>query len=149
MPIQLPNWTLESGLRHNVFLATKEALNNIVKHAKATEAHLRLEVIAEGFELTIEDNGCAFSPPPAAAPDGERPARHGLESVRLRIEILGGTLSIDRAGARGGSRCRSPLPLHESPDTAARRQGESRHPSPKPAVPFCHSIRRRNLRKAV
>ena len=39
---RLPPWTLPSGLRHNVFLATKEALNNIVKHAQATEVHLRL-----------------------------------------------------------------------------------------------------------
>jgi signal transduction histidine kinase len=101
VPIQLPPWTLASGLRHNVFLATKEALNNVVKHAQATEVRLQLVIRADAFELTIEDNGCGFSPPLTPPSSAERSARHGLESVKWRIESLGGEFSLDSALGRG------------------------------------------------
>ena len=37
IPVQLPPLALSAEVRHNVFLAFKEGLNNIVKHARATE----------------------------------------------------------------------------------------------------------------
>jgi signal transduction histidine kinase len=101
VPIQLPPWTLASGLRHNVFLATKEALNNVVKHAQATEVRLQLVIRADAFELTIEDDGCGFSPPPTPPSSAERSARHGLEGVKWRIESLGGKFLLDSAPGRG------------------------------------------------
>ena len=100
VPIQLPDWRLEAGLRHNVFLAAKEVLNNIVKHAKATEVHLEVVVLQAGFELTIRDNGCGFAPPPLPV-QPQRSARHGLGSVRRRIESLGGELTIESRPGQG------------------------------------------------
>ena len=38
MPLQLPNWRLDAELRHNVYLALKESLNNILRHASAPAA---------------------------------------------------------------------------------------------------------------
>ena len=100
-PDQLPNWTLPPGLRHNVFLATKESLNNIVKHAKATEVHLRLEILPAAFQLTIEDNGDGSSLPPQPPPATSHSVHHGLESIKERIESLGGQCSFDSAPGRG------------------------------------------------
>lgn len=100
-PDQLPNWGLPPGLRHNVFLATKESLNNIVKHANATEVHLRLAILPGAFQLTIEDNGDGSSPPPQPPPAVSRPVHHGLEGTKERIESLGGKCAFDSAPGRG------------------------------------------------
>ncbi|HEX7569127.1 MAG TPA: two-component regulator propeller domain-containing protein, partial [Verrucomicrobiae bacterium] len=40
VPMQLPNWRLNAEVRHNVFLAYKECLNNVVRHAAATEVRV-------------------------------------------------------------------------------------------------------------
>jgi signal transduction histidine kinase len=92
---------LPSELRHNVFLAAKSALNNVVKHARATEVHLRLEPQTAAFKLVIEDNGCGFVQTTGAAPHSGRPARHGLAGMKERIESLGGHFFLDSAPGRG------------------------------------------------
>ena len=53
-PDNIPVRELSTDLRHNLFLATKEALNNIVKHAQATEAWIRVQVTVRGLGLAIE-----------------------------------------------------------------------------------------------
>ena len=100
-PQPLPKWMLPSELRHNVFLAAKSALNNVVKHARATEVHLRLEPQTTAFKLVIEDNGCGFVQTTGAAPHSGRPARHGLAGMKARIESLGGHFFLDSAPGRG------------------------------------------------
>jgi signal transduction histidine kinase len=100
-PIQLPNWTLSPELRHDVFLATKESLNNIVKHGQATEVHLHLVIFPGAFQLTIEDNGVGFSPPPDPAAAQPRSRQHGLKGIRERIESIGGRCSIESAPGQG------------------------------------------------
>lgn len=111
-PMQLPAWSLASGLRHNVFLAAKEVLHNVIKHAQATEVHLRLEPRADGFDLTIQDNGCGFSPSgiPAPALAPRRRHRQGLAGVRARIESLGGRVLIESTPG-GGTRVVLSVPL--------------------------------------
>jgi signal transduction histidine kinase len=101
VPLQLPGWTLPAGLRHNVFLATKEVLNNVVKHAKATEVHLRLVILAEAFELTIEDNGCGFSLTSIPANGNDHHVCHGLAGVKERIQSIGGKFSLETGPGRG------------------------------------------------
>ncbi len=93
----LPPFRLSSEARHNLFLAVKEGLNNILKHAAATEAHIRF--VAEGSVLTItvEDNGRGFDPKaPAQGRQG-----HGLANLRRRIEGLGGTVRYDSVPGQG------------------------------------------------
>jgi len=59
-PEQSPPRELSTDLRHNLFLAIKEALHNIVKHAQATEVWLRIKFSDRSLEITIEDNGRGF-----------------------------------------------------------------------------------------
>ncbi|MBN2505241.1 MAG: ATP-binding protein [Verrucomicrobia bacterium] len=114
-PMQLPTWTLAAGLRHNVFLATKEVLHNVVRHANATEVHLRLECGSASFHLAIEDNGRGFEtsavPTPPVSPSGRY--RHGLAGVRGRIESLGGHVSLESAPGRG-TRIALSIPVDET-----------------------------------
>jgi len=94
VPPQLPGIPITPELRHNVFLASKEAVNNVVKHAQATSAWLRLELEPSQFTLEIEDDGRGL-----AAGD-EAKGRNGLRNMRRRMEDVGG-----RFEARPGNGC--------------------------------------------
>ena len=110
-PDELPSWTLPPGLRHNVFLATKESFNNIIKHAKATEVRLQLAILPGAFQLTIEDNGCGSAPPPDSPTAATRPVHHGREGIKERIESLGGKCLI-AAAPGGGTRVVLTVPVN-------------------------------------
>ena len=75
VPPQLPAVPIPPDVRHNVFLAFKEAVHNIVKHAQATEARIRLRLELDGFILEVEDNGCGMSNMDSQA-NPERFAQH-------------------------------------------------------------------------
>ncbi|MGH8022260.1 MAG: two-component regulator propeller domain-containing protein, partial [Limisphaerales bacterium] len=104
VPDHLPAREVPANARHNVFLAVKEALQNIVKHARATEVLLRVDADGDNLHLTLEDNGCGFE---QAADD---PWADGLRNMRQRLAEVGGTCRIDsRRGA--GTTIRIDLPL--------------------------------------
>jgi signal transduction histidine kinase/ligand-binding sensor domain-containing protein len=105
VPSQLPNTPISPELRHNVFLAAKESVNNVVKHARATSAWLRLNLEPHQFTLEIEDNGRGVS-----AAD-EKKGRSGLRNMRKRMEDIGGKFEIT-PGAEGGTKVRLIAPLN-------------------------------------
>jgi signal transduction histidine kinase len=104
VPSQLPNLSISPELRHNVFLAAKEAVNNVVKHSQATAAWLRLRLEANRFTLEIEDNGKGLSA------DATSKGRNGLRNMRKRLEDIGGEFAIG-PGAEGGTRIGLIAPL--------------------------------------
>jgi ligand-binding sensor domain-containing protein/signal transduction histidine kinase len=95
VPPKLPDATVPPEVRHNVFLAAKEAINNVVKHAQASGAWLRLRLDADRFVLEIEDNGRGL------AGMDEKTGRNGLRNMRKRLEDVGGSFSIDPAPEHG------------------------------------------------
>jgi signal transduction histidine kinase len=96
IPNQLPDVILAPDVRHNVFLAFKESVNNVVKHAQATEVHIRLRLDRDyGFTFEIEDNGRG----PAGAE--QKSGRNGLRNMRKRMEDVGGNFSIGPATGQG------------------------------------------------
>jgi signal transduction histidine kinase/ligand-binding sensor domain-containing protein len=95
MPSQLPEVTLPPDVRHNVFLAFKESVNNVVKHAQATEVYARLRVDKASFTFEIEDNGRG----PVGAE--QKTDRNGLRNMRKRMEDVGGSFSIGPAAEKG------------------------------------------------
>ena len=102
-PDNIPARELSTDLRHNLFLAAKEALTNIVRHARATEVWLRVNVTVCALELAIEDNGQGFDPAAEAA-DGD-----GLRNLRQRLAGMGDECQIEsRPGA--GTRVMLRLP---------------------------------------
>jgi signal transduction histidine kinase/ligand-binding sensor domain-containing protein len=95
VPPDLPPALLPPEVRHNVFLAAKEAINNIVKHAQATEAWFRLKLESNRVLLEIEDNGRGL------AGMNEKSGRNGLRNMRKRLEDVGGNFSISPAPKQG------------------------------------------------
>jgi signal transduction histidine kinase/ligand-binding sensor domain-containing protein len=106
-PPHLPSWILTVEVRHNVFLAFKEALNNIVKHAAASEVRISFELLSQGFLLTVADNGRGFdqsklSSPPATLRDGTRlAAGNGVNNMIKRMEEIGGQCEWKTAPGQG------------------------------------------------
>jgi signal transduction histidine kinase/ligand-binding sensor domain-containing protein len=107
LPEQPPNRELSTDVRHNLFLVVKEAINNTVKYAQATEVRLRIVATDEKLEITVEDNGRGFDQPPADS------GADGLRNMRQRSEDIGGKCWIQgRPGA--GAKISVELPLNGS-----------------------------------
>lgn len=97
LPLQFPDWHLTSELRHNVFLALKEALHNAVKHSRATEVIISLALGERSFQLTVKDNGVGFPVDPAGATSGSpvgSGSRNGLANMSRRLTEIGGRFEI-------------------------------------------------------
>jgi signal transduction histidine kinase len=61
VPLHLPQLAITSEVRHNLFLAFKEALNNVVKHSGANEARITLTATDHEITWELEDNGRGFN----------------------------------------------------------------------------------------
>ncbi len=57
IPEKIPALVVNGSIRRNVFLVVKEALQNVVKHAGASQVHIILSKEPDGFSLVIHDNG--------------------------------------------------------------------------------------------
>ncbi len=116
VPEFLPEIMLTADVRHNLFLVVKEALNNIVKHAAASEARIQIALEPGMLILTIQDNGGGFVKDSAAAGDLHVSAgcqKDGLSNMRKRIESIGGRIELDsRPG--GGTRVKLMIALIQS-----------------------------------
>ena len=99
-PLPLPVMRVDAELRYNLFLALKEALNNIVKHAKATEVWLRLKVEEKAFTLSVEDNGQGLAAA-AAAVSGRISSGSGLSNLEKRLATVGGRCEIVSEAGKG------------------------------------------------
>ena len=95
VPPQLPATVIPPDLRHNVFLAFKESVNNVVKHARASEVKIRLRLNGDKFTMEVEDDG--RGPAEAATKKG----RNGLRNMRKRMEDVGGEFILAPGDERG------------------------------------------------
>lgn len=101
---------MATHVRHNAFLAFKEALNNVVKHAQASEVTLRFVSSPQRLVIEVCDNGLGNCP--KVKPDGA--SGRGLRNMRSRLESVGGNLSVESPPLRG-TRIRFELPLEAKP----------------------------------
>jgi signal transduction histidine kinase len=94
---------ITSEVRHELYLAVSEALNNTAKHSRATEVWFSMNWQNHTVQISIEDNGCGFFL--AKPTDGD-----GLANIRHRLERIGGDFVCEsRPGA--GTIYRLQLPL--------------------------------------
>ncbi len=90
------------ALKIIVFRVIQEAFHNIAKHSGADFVKLSLMRDGKTLELLIEDNGIGFDPDVATL-TGSTGERLGLTSMRERVELSGGCLSITTASGKGTS----------------------------------------------
>jgi signal transduction histidine kinase/ligand-binding sensor domain-containing protein len=85
VPMDVPPIPLQPQVGHHLYLAVKESLHNVVKHAGATEVWLRLQFTQETMTIVIEDNGRGFEIDGKVSPDA-----HGLANLNRRLTEIGG-----------------------------------------------------------
>jgi PAS domain S-box-containing protein len=85
-------------VRAFLYKAAREILFNVVKHAKVSEASLRLQRVRNQLRLTISDKGQGFDLDALVETPG-----FGLLSVRERVESLGGRMKIKSAVGKGST----------------------------------------------
>lgn len=96
VPPGIPRLPLTAEERSDIFLTTKEAMNNILKHSGATEAGLRVRMEGEVLRIELRDNGRGFDPATGAAAGG-----NGLANMLARIARARGTLEWRTAPGQG------------------------------------------------
>ena len=119
LPSDLP---FSSHQRHNLAMAVKEAANNIIKHARATEARLSIRLENSQLNISIEDDGIGFDP--ASVKRGS-----GMGNLSRRLEDVGGSAEVkSRPGA--GTQVHLQMSIsHENIRMAdGTRSGGSSHP---------------------
>jgi signal transduction histidine kinase len=94
-PDHPPARVISTEVRHNLYMAVKEALNNAVRHAQATEVWLRVAVAEESLRLVVEDNGSGFEQVVGHS------SANGLRNMRQRMEDIGGHFEIESAVKKG------------------------------------------------
>ncbi|HYG22849.1 MAG TPA: two-component regulator propeller domain-containing protein [Verrucomicrobiae bacterium] len=103
LPAALPALRVSAEMRYNLFLALKETLNNIVKHARATEVWLRVRIEEDSFSLIIEDDGRGLNG--SLEPTSIRPDRInsglGLNNLEQRLSSVGGSCRIESNPGQG------------------------------------------------
>lgn len=97
IPRELPQAVLPGKVRHCLFLAVREALNNVTKHARADLVRLEIRVEATGLRIAVEDNGCGFDP----TQPGAAGTREGMSTMRRRMEEIAGQFHLTSRPGNG------------------------------------------------
>jgi len=103
--------TLPSALEEQLYRITQEALNNALKHARATTVTVTIHVNRDAVTITVSDDGRGFEPLSV----GDRGGL-GLPNMRERTRKIGGRLEVDSAPGAGTTVCISaPIPAGPQP----------------------------------
>ncbi len=104
----LPEHPLDPKVRQEIFFSFKEALNNVVRHAQATQVWLRILVREESLIVEVVDDGRGLAAQPVAA------GSDGIANMNERMQSIGGTCEIISDARQGTTvRLRAPLPRNE------------------------------------
>lgn len=111
----LPRYPQETEA--SVYFCVLEALQNIVKHAGASRACVKLENAGGQLHFSISDDGRGFDPATLRAGSG-------FQNMRDRVEVLGGTLQVDSSPG-AGTRISGRVPVANA-HAAVSRSGAKR-----------------------
>ena len=105
-PDELPLCHVGGEYRRNVYLTIKEALHNIIKHARAEHVVIRMAIPSPHIlAISISDDGIGFCHPAA------KPSGNGLRNMHQRITDLGGALTIEKNNEGPGTSIVLSLPI--------------------------------------
>ena len=94
LPDDLPARAMGADTRRHLYLAVKEAINNAVKHARASEIRIGVRVEPHALVVEVADDGCGL-------PADLDPTGNGLKNFRDRMEAAGGSVEVVSAPGAG------------------------------------------------
>ena len=103
-PSEEPQITRDASIA--LFRIVQEALENVVKHARAHCVDLSVELANDELAITVEDDGVGLGVAPHTSP-----GPHGLRSMQYRVTSFGGQLSLGPGDGNRGTRVRVRFPL--------------------------------------
>jgi len=110
--------SLGADVRREVYLIFKECVNNLVKHADATEVEMSVQVENRSLVVTIKDNGKGFDSAAMLDANGAAPYNglggNGLRNMRSRVANLGGEFMI-RSETGEGTLIEIRIPVKAAP----------------------------------
>lgn len=109
-PTQIPGHTLTAQTRHQLYMAFKETLTNIVNHSGATEVWIRLSLDTNSACFTIEDNGRGFD---LSSQTVDSVGASGLNNMRQRFDEIDGEYAFESTPGKG-TRVKFALPLDQT-----------------------------------
>jgi signal transduction histidine kinase len=92
--------TLPEPVRMALFRIYQTAITNVIRHAQANQAFVRLHLNQKQVRLEIQDNGCGFKVPNSWI-ELARQKHLGLVGAAERAEAAGGKLQVESAPSRG------------------------------------------------
>jgi PAS domain S-box-containing protein len=102
---EIDSSSLPSGIQIALYRILQEALTNVARHSGAKTVSIRFARSATAVEVAVVDDGCGFDPKAVAVSSH----RLGIQSMRERAEMLGGSISFTRQ--RKGTRILMQVPL--------------------------------------
>jgi signal transduction histidine kinase len=100
--VEGPMVALGGSTELTVYRVVQEALTNSLKHATASRARVALRFSPTLVEVRVDDDGVSFTPSPQAG--------HGIEGMRERVALHGGTL-LAGPGLDGGWTVTATVPI--------------------------------------
>jgi signal transduction histidine kinase len=88
-------------IRFTIYRVVQESLNNMAKHASATEARVELNMSGETLQLVVRDNGKGFDPASVQDPADENSRGAGLRNMRERVLATGGEYTLESSPGEG------------------------------------------------
>ena len=106
-----PDASIAPHVRHQLFMVVKESLNNVIKHARATNARLSIRILGRTLHIRISDDGVSFDPSA-----GDHSRRSGFKNMKERMEEVGGAWSFEAQPGHGTTvRITLPLQMRSGP----------------------------------
>lgn len=98
--------TISLSKRKDIFLILKELINNIRKHAKASEVDISIESQQDFLMITVIDNGIGFDP-------NSLSDRDGMNILKYRVEKYKGTITLNSSPMEG-TKVKISIPLDKT-----------------------------------
>lgn len=88
IPSEIPPVNLDGNCRRNIFLAVKEALNNVLKHSDAGNCFLQIELIEKELHILVKDDGKGLKAYLADSGNGLRIMRNRVKELKGKMTVL-------------------------------------------------------------
>ena len=106
-PVSIPDIALKGAIRRNVYLCIKEAINNVIKHARADRVELEIRISKDTLIVIVKDNGTGFPDNPDI-----KFFSNGLKNMQNRMSQVNGKFHFFN---EDGAVISIELQLHEVP----------------------------------